>query len=102
MSGFLLLVLLGSIAGCAAGARASAGISAQSAGKSYFDATYTAGAPYAVKEVEVEEVQMEDQWFLAAGCAAAITAAGAGIALAKMNRSLKREPMELLAERDRE
>ncbi len=102
LSGFVLLVLSGSILGCAAGAVAAAGVSAENAGKSYFDTAYTAGAVHVTKEVAVDEVRMEDQWLLAAGCAAAITAAGAGIALYRINRSLKKEPMKLLAERDKE
>lgn len=102
LSGFLLLLLLGSLVGSAVGIRASAGISAENAGKTYFDAAYTVGTAHVTKEVAVEEVPPENEWLLAVCCGAAFTAAGAGIALVRMNRSLKKEPMELLAKRDEE
>lgn len=102
LSGFLLLVFLGSLIGSAAGVRVSADISAENARTSYFDTAYTAGAAHVTNEVIVEEVQAENRWLLAPCCAAALTAAGTGIALIKMNRSLKKEPMQLLAEREKE
>lgn len=102
LSGFLLLVLFGSIIGSVAGIRASADISAENAGNTYFDTAFTAGAAHAANEVAVEEVQPEGQWLLAVCCATALTAAGGVIAFVKMNKSLKKEPMQLLAEREKE
>lgn len=53
-----------------------------------------------VNEVEVEEAAASV--IPAVCCALLIVAAGVGIAWVKMNKSLKREPMRLLAERAEE
>lgn len=100
LSGFALLVLLGSIAGAAAGYRISDRISAASAGETYYETTYTAGLTNAVNNVEVEEAAVSGMPALF--CTLSIVAAGVGIAWVKMNKSLKREPMRLLAERAEE
>lgn len=97
LSGFALLVLLGSVLGAAAGFRISAGVSAANAGETYYETTYTAGVTNAVNEIEVEESAVSAA--PAVFCTLLITAAGVAIAWVKMNRSLKREPMRLLAER---
>ena len=100
LSGFALLVLLGSIAGAAAGYRISDRISAASAGEIYYVTTYTAGLTNTVNNVEVEEAAVSGMPALF--CTLSIVAAGVGIAWVKMNKSLKREPMRLLAERAEE
>lgn len=100
LSGFALLVLIGSILGAAAGFRISDGVSTANAGESYYATTYTAGMTNIVNEVEVEEAAASAM--PAAICTLLITAAGVGIAWVKMNRSLKREPMRLLSERAEE
>ena len=100
LSGFALLVLLGSIAGAAAGYRISDRISAASAGETYYETTYTAGLTNTINNVEVEEAAVSGMPALF--CTLSIVAAGVGIAWVKMNKSLKREPMRLLAERAEE
>lgn len=100
LSGFALLVFLGSILGAVAGYQISADISAANAGEKYYETTYTAGITNIVNEIEVEEAAASA--LPAAYCTVLIVAAGVGIAWVKMNRSLKREPMRLLAERAEE
>lgn len=100
LSGFALLVLVGSIAGAAAGFRISAEVSAANAGETYYETTYTAGVTSTVNEIKVEEAAASGK--PAVCCSVLIVAAGVGIAWVKMNKSLKREPMRLLAERAEE
>lgn len=100
LSGFALLVLIGSILGAAAGFRISVDVSSANAGETYYETTYTAGMTNVVNEVEVEEAAASVM--PAVCCALLIVAAGVGIAWVKMNKSLKREPMRLLAERAEE
>ena len=100
LSGFALLVLVGSILGAVAGFRISEGVSAANAGETYYETTYTAGLTNAVNNVEVEEAAVSGMPALF--CTLSIVAAGVGIAWVKMNRSLRREPMRLLAERAEE
>ena len=100
LSGFALLVLVGSILGAVAGFRISEGVSAANAGETYYETTYTAGLTNTVDEVVVEEAMVSGMPALF--CTLSIVAAGVGIAWVKMNRSLRREPMRLLAERAEE
>ncbi len=100
LSGFAMLTLIGSVLGAAAGFRMSVDISAANAGETYYETAYTAGITGTVNEIPVEEAA--DSKMPAAYCTLFIVAAGGGIAWAKMNRSLKREPMRLLAERAEE
>lgn len=100
LSGFALLVLLGSVLGAAAGFRISAEVSAVNNGETYYETTYTAGTTNIVNEIAVEEAA--DNGMPAVYCTLFIVAAGVGIAWLKMNRSLKREPMRLLSERAEE
>ena len=100
LSGFALLVLLGSVLGAAAGFRISARVSAANTGETYYEMTYTAGTTNSVNEIAVEEAA--ESGMPAIYCTLFIMAAGVGIAWVKMNRSLKREPMRLLSERAEE
>ena len=100
LSGFVLLVLLGSIIGIIAGTMISRSVSSVNAGKQYYDATYTPKTVNIGNEVVVEEV--EETGLPGVCCMILIVAAGTGIAWGKMNKSLKREPMQLLAERQEE
>lgn len=100
LSGFAMLTLIGSVLGAAAGFRMSVDVSAANAGETYYETAYTAGITGTVNEIPVEEAA--DSKMPAAYCTLFIVAAGVGIAWAKMNRSLKREPMRLLAERAEE
>lgn len=100
LSGFALLVLLGSVLGAAAGFRISADVSAANTGETYYETTYTAGTTNIVNEIAVEEA--EDSGMPAVYCTLFIVASGVGIAWVKMSRSLKREPMRLLSERAEE
>ncbi len=100
LSGFVLLVLLGSILGAVAGTMISGRISSVNAGKQYYDTSFTPKTVNLGNEVNVEEVG--ETGLPGFCCMILIVAAGTGIALGKMNKSLKREPMQLLAERQEE
>ncbi len=100
LSGFVLLVLLGSILGAVAGTMISGRVSSVNAGKQYYDTSFTPKTVNLGNEVIVEEV--EETGLPGFCCMILIVAAGTGIALGKMNKSLKREPMQLLAERQEE
>lgn len=100
ISGFALVLLLGSIVGSLTGVKISSIISVDNAGRTYYDTAYTVGTTNAANEVEVEE--MADIGMPGACCTILIVTAGVVIAWVKINRSLKREPMRLLAERREE
>ncbi len=100
ISGFGLLVLIGSVLGSVAGVKIADRVSVIHAGESYYETTYTVGLTNADNEIVVEEAadtQMPAVWNTLF-----IVAAGVGIAWVKMNRSLRREPMQLLSERQEE
>lgn len=97
LSGFILLLLLGSIIGALAGTRISDRFSVKNTEEKYYDETFTAGIMNKDNQIDVEESTE-------AGSSAVfsilfIFAAGTGIACMKMNGSLNREPMELLSVR---
>lgn len=100
LSGFVMLILLGSILGAVAGTVISGRISSVNAGKQYYDTFFTPKTVNIGKEVVVEEVK--DTGLPGIFCMILIVAAGTGIAWEKMNKSLRREPMQLLAERQEE
>lgn len=102
MSGFVLMILFGSIIGSLSGALISNNISAENAGHAYYDMAYTVGNANALGEDIAENMPVEAVGGTAFGCMIMITALGTGIALSKINKSLKREPMQLLAERRKE
>lgn len=95
LSGFILLLLLGSIIGAAAGAKFSDQFSAVTTGESSYDETYTAKTVYEGIQIEVEE--SGQTVFLSAFSTLMIIFTGTGIAWIKMSRNLRREPMELLS-----
>lgn len=97
LSGFLLLILAGSIAGSLAGVRFAENISAVNVEETYYETTYTAGMTNAVNEIEITDIA--NTATPAFWCTLFITAAGMEIAWMKLNKSLKREPMELLSVR---
>lgn len=100
ISGFALLVLIGAILGSVAGVKIADRVSVIHAGERYYETTYTVGLTNTDNEILVEEAadaQMPAVWNTLF-----IVAAGVGIAWVKMNRSLKREPMQLLSERQEE
>lgn len=100
LSGFMLLVLAGSILGAMSGTMISGRISSVNAGNIYYDTTFTPKTANMGNEVVVEEV--EETGLPGLCCMILIVAAGTGIAWTKMSKSLKREPMQLLAERQEE
>lgn len=100
ISGFGLLVLIGAVLGSVAGVKIADRVSVIHAGESYYETTYTVGLTNTDNEIVVEEAadtQMPAVWNTLF-----IVAAGVGIAWVKMNRSLRREPMQLLSERQEE
>ena len=110
LSGLMFLVVIGSIAGSVCGAVLSHHISAGQTQKAYYDTTYSLGI------VQAETLATQDETGYAGNgnaedigsvriafiCAAGIIFTGAGISVFKMNRSLSREPMELLSKMQRE
>lgn len=100
LSGFMLLVLVGSILGAMSGTMISGRISSVNAGNIYYDTTFTPKTANMGNEVIVEEAKETGLPGLC--CMILIVAAGTGIAWTKMSKSLKREPMQLLAERQEE
>lgn len=100
LSGFALLIFVGALIGSVAGTRFSGRVSVVNAGQSYYETTYTEGLTNTENEIAVEEAA--DIQIPAVFSTVLIMAAGVGIAWGKMNRSLKREPMQLLSERQEE
>lgn len=100
LSGFALLIFVGALIGSVAGTRFSGRVSVVNAGQSYYETTYTEGLTNTENEIAVEEAA--DTQIPAVFSTVLIMAAGVGIAWCKMNRSLKREPMQLLSERQEE
>lgn len=100
LSGFMLLVLVGSILGAMSGTMISGRISSVNAGNIYYDTTFTPKTANMGNEVIVEEAKETGLPGLC--CMILIVVAGTGIAWTKMSKSLKREPMQLLAERQEE
>lgn len=97
LSGFVLLILLGCIAGSLIGMTIGGSISAINARRTYYETTYTAGTTGTVNELAItDEANMLTP---ALWCPLFITVMGVLIAWVKLNRSLRREPMELLSER---
>lgn len=100
LSGFALLIFVGAVIGSVAGTKFSGKVSVVNAGQSYYETTYTEGLTNTENEIVVEEAA--DTQMPAVFSTVLIVAAGVGIAWGKMNRSLKREPMQLLSERQEE
>lgn len=100
LSGFVLLVVLGCMLGAVVGTDISGRISSVNVGTVYYDTTFTPKSVNIGNEVIVDEV--EDTIFPGIICTVFITLAGVAIAWGKMSKSLKREPMQLLAERQKE
>ena len=98
LSGFILIVLIGSMAGAAGGMHLSRSYSVKNAAPDYFDSTYSVGKAVDINEVMIEDVPLKDGIWIAVCSSLLITAAGTVIALTRMNRSLKREPMQILVE----
>lgn len=97
LSGFVLLVLLGSVIGSMTGVKLSDRFSVENTGKTYYDETYTVKAAKEINEIEVEDSAATNS--PAVFCTLLIVVTGTGIAWSKINKSLRREPMELLSER---
>lgn len=97
LSGFVLLILVGSIVGSVAGAKISGSITVLNAGRNYYSTVYTVGNTNAFNEIDIDN--LSDMGLPAVCCTVLITLTGVGIALGRINKSLKREPMQLLSER---
>ncbi|MDE7198357.1 MAG: hypothetical protein K2O15_05675 [Lachnospiraceae bacterium] len=95
LSGFILLLILGSSIGAASGTRISDRFSTVNTVDSSYDETYTAKTVYEGMQIEVEESMQTGLWSFS--CTLAVILAGTGIALIKMERNLRREPVELLS-----
>ena len=97
LSGLVLLVLLGSMIGSVTGVKLSDRFSMENTEETYYDETYTVKTANAVSGIEVEESTATGS--PAVFCTLLIAVAGTGIAWSKIEKSLRREPMELLSER---
>lgn len=97
LSGFILLLLLGSITGAFTGERISGRFSVNNTEESYYDETFTAGTVNGDRQINVEEPA--ETGSSAIFSILFIFAAGTGTAWIKINGNLKREPMELLSTR---
>ncbi len=95
LSGFILLLLLGSIIGSLAGVNISEKISLRDTAESYYDNTFTVGTIIDENQIEVEESENKND--SAVFCTFLIIVSGMGISFVKMDISLKKEPMELLS-----
>lgn len=96
LSGFILIVLIGSMAGAAGGMHLSRSVFVINAAPVYYDSAYSVGEAVDINEVLIEDIPLKDGIWIAVCCSFMITAAGTVVALTRMNRSLKREPMEIL------
>ncbi len=90
LSGFILIVLIGSMAGAAGGMHLSQSFSVKNAAPDYYDSAYSVGKAVDINEVVIEAIPLKDGIGIAVCCSLIITAAGTSIALVRMNRSLKR------------
>lgn len=111
LSGLMLLMLIGSIMGSTCGAFLSQKISSKQTGKVYYDSTYSLGVVNAGETLSTQAGSSNTENLIVADfgtggiavvCAVGIILSGAGISLFKMNKSLEREPMELLSKMQRE
>lgn len=111
LSGLMFLVIAGSIVGSVCGAVLSHHISAGQTEKAYYDTTYSLGIVQAEETLATQDENSHagngntgdiSSARIAFTCAAGIILTGAGISVFKMNRSLSREPMELLSKMQRE
>ena len=93
-------MFVGAVTGSVAGTKFSGRVSVVNAGQSYYETTYTEGLTNTGNEIAVEEAM--DTQMPAVWGTLFIVITGVGIAWGKMNRSLKREPMQLLSERQEE
>ena len=84
------------MAGAAGGMLLSRSFSVKNAAPDYFDSAYSVGKAVDINEVMIEDVPLKDGIWIAVCCSFMITVAGTAIALTRMNRSLKREPMQIL------
>lgn len=95
LSGFILLLLLGSIIGSVAGIKISEKFSLRNASENYYDHTFTVGTIVEENQIEIEESKNKND--SAIFCTFLVIVGGIGIASIKMDISLKKEPMELLS-----
>ena len=95
LSGFILLLILGCSIGAASGTIISDRFSTVNTVDSSYDETYTAKTVYEGMQIEVEESMQTGLWSFS--CTLSVILAGTGIALIKMERNLRREPVELLS-----
>lgn len=106
LSGILLLICLGSLCGGAGGALLSGNLSVSQTEAEYYDSTYSVGKTEDEEAAEAQTGEEESgqavEAFAAAVCVIWIVIVGTGICLMEMNRSLKREPMELLGKTGKE
>lgn len=96
LSGFMLFVVIGSMAGAAGGMYFSQSFSVKNAAPDYYDSAYSVGEVVDINEVVIEDVPLKDGIWNAVCSSLMITAAGMVLAITRINRNLKREPMQIL------
>lgn len=92
----MLFVVIGSMAGAAGGMYFSQSFSVKNAAPDYYDSAYSVGEAVDINEVVIEDVPLKDGIWNAVCSSLMITAAGMVLAITRINRNLKREPMQIL------
>lgn len=100
-SGIFLIVLIGSVCGCTAGSCLAGRIAGQIGNQNYYDTTFgNSGAVETEGKLPEEENEAyPSQMRSAAGCTLLILAAGTAIASVGIRRNLRREPMQMFADK---
>lgn len=96
LSGFMMFVLIGSMAGAAGGMHLSRSFSVKNASPAYYDSAYSVGEAADINEIVIEDIPLKDGLVIAVCSSLIITGTGTVLALKRMDRSLKREPMQIL------
>lgn len=99
-SGIFLIIFIGSVCGSLMGSGLAGEIAGEIENKSYYDTTFGNSAAAAQEKLPEEEVAAQENPLSSAGeCALAILAAGTVISTAGILRNLRREPMQMFAQR---
>ncbi|MDO5540404.1 MAG: ABC transporter permease [Eubacteriales bacterium] len=99
LSGLMILIILGSIAGSISGSFLSRNISAKSLDRNYYDRSYSVMQDVTLENEVTESYPVSVSVLTGVCCAALAILFGYWISSRKMNRSLQYEPMKLFSER---
>lgn len=99
LSGLMILVILGSMAGSVSGSFLSRNVSAKSLDRNYYDRSYSVMQDVTLENEVTEICPVSVSVLTGVCCAVLIILFGYGVSFRKMNRCLQYEPMKLLSER---